>query len=295
MDRALSVQKWPPAGDTDKESPREALGRFLRQRREALAPEQVGILSRRGRRTPGLRREEVAFLADIGVKWYARLEAAEDIHPSAATLSSVAVALRLTDAEFDYVFELAGLQQPVRSGPEVTMLPEPLSIVVGTMRGVAATVCDRVLTPLRWNALSDALYGHSKIGDSIERNALFRSLLDPNFIIFLGSEHQALVTRGVGMLRLNLSSPHPSPFAAGVYERIKEHPMFRAAWNGRIIASDLTDQHAVLCHVTDQGSLAMYATDFVTAAFSNLTLRVLSPADAQTTAAFARLERNAPP
>ena len=73
-----------------------------------MAPEQVGITSRRGRRTPGLRREEVAFLADIGVKWYARLEAGEDVHPSAATLTGVAFALRLSSAELEYVLELAG-------------------------------------------------------------------------------------------------------------------------------------------------------------------------------------------
>ena len=97
------------------ETRHEALGHFLRQRREAVAPAQVGILSHRGRRTPGLRREEVAFLADIGVKWYARLEAGEEIHPSEATLAGIAAALQLSSAEFEYVRDLASLRSPLPS------------------------------------------------------------------------------------------------------------------------------------------------------------------------------------
>src|SRR5579862_4258541 len=94
------------------ETSRQALGRFLRERRERIAPEAVGIASRRNRRTPGLRREEVAFLAEIGVKWYARLEAGDEIHPSAATLTGIAVALQLSNVELEYMLELAGLLRP---------------------------------------------------------------------------------------------------------------------------------------------------------------------------------------
>ena len=89
-----------------------------------IAPEDVGIASRRGRRTPGLRREEVAFLADIGVKWYARLEAGDDIHPSEATLTGIAVALQLSSAEYEYMLDLAGLRHPLLSDPaEKTTIP----------------------------------------------------------------------------------------------------------------------------------------------------------------------------
>ena len=102
------------------ETGRQALGRFLRERRERTSPEKVGIVSVRGRRTPGLRREEVAFLADIGVKWYARLEAGDEIHPSAATLTGIANALRLSNAELEYVLELAGVTQPLATPAKST-------------------------------------------------------------------------------------------------------------------------------------------------------------------------------
>ena len=126
-------------------SRREALGHFLRERRAEIAPDAVGIASRRGRRTPGLRREEVAFLADIGVKWYARLEAGDEVHPSAATLTGIAFALRLSSAELEYILELAGLKQPLASTAEVDVtIPRQISALVTSIHGVAATICDRI-------------------------------------------------------------------------------------------------------------------------------------------------------
>ena len=153
------------------ETGRQALGRFLRERREQIKPEQVGISSTRGRRTPGLRREEVAFLADIGVKWYARLEAGDQINPSPATLTGIAVALRLSNVELEYMLELAGATRPVAAVAEIDVtIPQPLAALLDNMHGVAASIGDRILTPLRWNALSDALYGHSRYRSPVERN-----------------------------------------------------------------------------------------------------------------------------
>jgi len=125
----------------DFEPRRQALGHFLRERRASLTPEQVGISSQRGRRTPGLRREEVAFLADIGVKWYARLEAGDDIHPSEATLTGIAVALRLSTTEFEYMLDLAGLRRPPFNDSSQTKTPpETLRAFVGGIHGAAAAV-----------------------------------------------------------------------------------------------------------------------------------------------------------
>src|SRR5262249_49502792 len=75
---------------------REELGKFLRARRAALKPELVSMPAGRRRRTPGLRREEVAQLADVGVTWYTWLEQGRDIHVSRQTVERIAHALRLT-------------------------------------------------------------------------------------------------------------------------------------------------------------------------------------------------------
>src|SRR5690348_18270045 len=82
------------------------LGDFLRSRREKLSPKAVGLAPGRRRRTPGLRREEVADLAGIGVDWYIRLEQGRSVSPSAATIDALARALRLSKAEHRHLREL---------------------------------------------------------------------------------------------------------------------------------------------------------------------------------------------
>ncbi|MGB8909746.1 MAG: helix-turn-helix domain-containing protein [Candidatus Cybelea sp.] len=274
-----------------EETRNEALGHFLRQRREAVAPAQVGILSHRGRRTPGLRREEVAFLADIGVKWYARLEAGEEIHPSEATLAGIAAALQLSSAEFEYVRDLASLRSPLPSTAEVEgPIPEPIPALLGNLRGVAATIGDKILTPIRWNALADVIYGYSQYENPVERNTLVRSLFDRDFIAFLGSEHEELVFRAVGMLGLNYSSQRPSPLAAAVYERIKDEPLFQQAWNRRIVVSDLNTQHVMVRNHAALGRLTVSGIDLSVSLQPDLVLRILVPNDEETATKFSRLE-----
>src|SRR5437588_5325644 len=91
---------------------RQALSDFLRRRRELLAPVDVGLPPGLRRRTPGLRREEVAQLANIGTSWYVWLEQGRDVHPSAQVLESLAQALRLTVNERRHLFLLAGQALP---------------------------------------------------------------------------------------------------------------------------------------------------------------------------------------
>jgi transcriptional regulator with XRE-family HTH domain len=281
------------APDGATETPSEALGRFLRKRREGIAPEQVGITSRRGRRTPGLRREEVAVLADIGVKWYARLEAGDAVHPSESTLTSIAAALRLSEAEFEYMRDLAGLRDSASSGPGANiMIPEPMSALMSSLRGVAVTIGDKILTPLRWNALADIVYGHSRFEHPVERNALVRCLFDPQFIVFLASEREALLLRAVGMFRLNYSKSRPSPFADAVYERVKDDQLFQWAWNRRVVAGELSDDNLMVRNHPLVGRVAVRAIDFSTVMQPDLLVRSLVPADQETAAKFRRLESN---
>lgn len=278
---------WSDIGETR----REALGRFLRQRREALAPEQVGISSHRGRRTPGLRREEVAFLADIGVKWYARLEAGDEIHPSAATLTAVAVALRLSDAELEYMLDLAGLRQPTVRRTAPTTVPDALRAFVTGTEEVAATLCDRILTPLLWNATSEGVYGHSRYETPVERNGLVRLLSDSDFIAFVGAAREELLAKAVGMFRLNYSSPSPSAHAAAVYERVKEEPLFQQLWKHRIVANDLSSNEVSVRNHAVVGTLQVYTVDFGIAQRGDLFARVLIPANDATASKLAQLRR----
>ena len=281
------------APNVTRETRHEALARFLRSRREAIAPEQVGISSRRGRRTPGLRREEVAFLADIGVKWYARLEAADEINPSESTLIGIAAALQLSSAEFEYMLDLAGLRHSSLTDGEVrTTIPEPIPALLESLRGISATVGDKILTPLQWNGLAEAIYGHSRFTNPVERNALVRCLFDPDFVELLGSEREALLLRAVGMFRLNYSSPRPSPFADAVFERIKDEPLFQWAWNRRLVAGELSDESLMVRNHPQFGRLVVYAIDLGISMRPDLLLRTLVPGDAETAAKLDSLRRD---
>ncbi|MFE7438711.1 helix-turn-helix domain-containing protein [Streptomyces tendae] len=118
--RETAVQ--PPPRDTGSEIRRHELAAFLRSRRERIAPEQVGMPRGRRRRTPGLRREEVAQLSAVGVTWYTWLEQARDIQVSVQVLDALARALLLDPSERAHLFRLAGAVDPTpaRVCPAIT-------------------------------------------------------------------------------------------------------------------------------------------------------------------------------
>ncbi|WJV52000.1 helix-turn-helix transcriptional regulator [Pectobacteriaceae bacterium CE90] len=88
---------------------RKVLGTFLRSRRESLDPRRLGLAVPRKRRTPGLRREDVALLADVGITWYTWLEQGRPIRTSVKTLTAIADALQFNEVETRHLFMLAGL------------------------------------------------------------------------------------------------------------------------------------------------------------------------------------------
>jgi hypothetical protein len=102
---------------------RAELAAFLRSRRERISPEQAGLVRGARRRTPGLRREEVAHLAAVGVTWYTWLEQARDIQVSPQVLDAIARALRMDRVERTHLFALAGTPDPAPNGPCPTVTP----------------------------------------------------------------------------------------------------------------------------------------------------------------------------
>ncbi|MFD8863557.1 helix-turn-helix transcriptional regulator [Streptomyces sp. NPDC059590] len=135
---------------------KQELGVFLRSRRERLRPQDAGLPSGPRRRTPGLRREEVAVLAHISTEYYIRLEQGRAPRPSGDVLAAIAGALRLTDAETDHLHVLAGTA-PTRARlhrrdvrPSILALLERLPQTVGFVMSAAFEV-------LAWNDLAAAL------------------------------------------------------------------------------------------------------------------------------------------
>ncbi|MFI5916295.1 helix-turn-helix transcriptional regulator [Dactylosporangium sp. NPDC051541] len=135
---------------------RTELGRFLRDRREALRPGDVGLPTGPRRKTPGLRREEVAGLASMSVEYYARLEQARGPHPSRQILDALTTALRLNHAERTHLFRLAGTAPAAPPGPSRTVRPH-VAALLHRLEDTAAVVTSATYDVIAWNPLAEAL------------------------------------------------------------------------------------------------------------------------------------------
>jgi transcriptional regulator with XRE-family HTH domain len=136
---------------------RGELAHFLRGRRESLGPADVGLPAGPRRRTPGLRREEVAGLASMSVDYYVRLEQARGPHPSARILDALSAALRLGPAERRHLFRLAGTD-PAPAGLVRGVRPYVRGLL-DRMPEAAAVVTDASYDVVAWNATAAALLG----------------------------------------------------------------------------------------------------------------------------------------
>jgi transcriptional regulator with XRE-family HTH domain len=164
------------------EEQRQELGAFLRVRRAALRPEDVGLPQGvNHRRTPGLRREELAQLAGISVSWYTRLEQGKDVQLSAKAVARLAEALRLTATQGEYLLALArGDLSGVQPAP-----PETVSL---TLRDVLdaqgdnpAYLIDARLNLLEWNRAAMSVFGFAEdlaAAPEEERNLLWLIFMD---------------------------------------------------------------------------------------------------------------------
>lgn len=152
---------------------RQELASFLRGRREALRPADMGLDAGPRRRTPGLRREEVAGLANMSVEYYARLEQARGPRPSAPVLNGVANALRLTPAERTHVFRLAGVAPPTPQGPSRRVRPY-VADMLERMPDTAAIVTAATYDVIAWNPLAEALLGRLRDRPNLARRRFLR-------------------------------------------------------------------------------------------------------------------------
>ncbi|MEU8587403.1 helix-turn-helix transcriptional regulator [Streptomyces sp. NPDC048664] len=138
---------------------RQELARFLRDRRAGLRPHDAGLTTTgTARRTPGLRREEVAELAHMSVDYYTRLEQARGPRPSGRILDALAEVLRLTPAERSHLFRLAGSEAPPGGGVVRRVRPQ-VTAMLERLPQAAAVVTDAAYGVVAWNPLAQALLG----------------------------------------------------------------------------------------------------------------------------------------
>ena len=159
---------------------RTELAVFVRDRREALDPASAGLPALGRRRTPGLRREEVAALAGVGLTWYTWFEQGRDVKVSAAFLHNVARALRLNAAEHAHLFALAGHAPPAQDSGR-REVPPVLAGLMADLRERPAFIKDLRWDILAWNAAFAHIFGDPARVAADRRNSLWLTFANPAF------------------------------------------------------------------------------------------------------------------
>ncbi|MFJ8577293.1 helix-turn-helix transcriptional regulator [Micromonospora sp. NPDC093277] len=152
---------------------RDELAGFLRTRRARLRPAEVGLPEGVRRRTPGLRRQEVAQLAGMSIDYYIRLEQGRGPHPSRQVLAALARALLLSRDERAYLFRIAGESPPEPVGPS-RQVPPGLRHLLDVMTETPAYLVDAAYEVLAWNRLATWFVGELSAVPAEERNMVRR-------------------------------------------------------------------------------------------------------------------------
>ncbi len=163
-------------------SPRElaiALADFLRTRRASLLPQDVGLPGGGRRRTPGLRREEVAQLAGVGTTWYTWLEQGRDVRASFDVLEALARALRLNPAERGHLILLGRGEQGPACRPPAEKASATLRRVVENLGASPAYILGRRWVYLAWNRAFQAVFDWQPGPDPSTRNHTWQTFMDP--------------------------------------------------------------------------------------------------------------------
>lgn len=230
---------------------RGQLADFLRRRRARLAPCDVGLTDGARRRTPGLRREEVAQLAGMSADYYTRLEQSRGPRPSRQILGALARALRLSEDERDHLFHLAG-EEPPRDAHGTGHVRPGLLLVLDRLDDTPAQVVSDTGDVLAQNAMAAALVGDAASRPPAERNLVRRFFLDASAReLFPAADRAELARRHVAHLRAVLAArPDDRRAGALVAELRRRSREFARLWENREVGVRCADvkrfQHPVV-------------------------------------------------
>jgi transcriptional regulator with XRE-family HTH domain len=222
------------------------LGRILRAWRDRADPRDAGIPIGPNRRSTGLRREEVALAADVSVDYLTRLEQGRARHPSAQVLAALARALRLSTAERDHLFLLAGLLPPSAGVVDAHVTPG-VQRLVERMHDLPVAVFDARWTLVMSSPLWDALMGAPAAGAPRERNLPWQ--------VFLGAsgrvrhrpdERRALESEVVADLRSAIARyPNDRELAELVRDLLAQSPRFAELWSAAEVTVHVSDRKRI--------------------------------------------------
>ncbi|ODT11819.1 MAG: XRE family transcriptional regulator [Microbacterium sp. SCN 70-18] len=214
---------------------RPALAAFLRHRREALQPEDVGLPRGPRRRTGGLRREEVAALSHMSTDYYARLERGTGPHPSEQMVTAIAQGLHLSLDERDHLFRLAGHRPPARGSASDFVAPGLLRIL-DRLTDTPAEIITELGETLRQTPLGVALTGDASARRGPERSVGYRWFTDPRVREPYPLEEREHLSRVYAAgLRELLTLRGPRSRAAELVTALEDHAEFRRVWDAQEI------------------------------------------------------------
>jgi len=264
----------------DREDKALELGAFLRNRRESLDPTRLGM-PRYGRiRTPGLRREEVAQLADIGITWYTKLEQGRPIRVSPRVLLAVASALQCTDTETRYLFTLAGLASPATevTGKICRMMPDAIQTILDHLHPLPAVVQSARFDIMSFNTAFCCMIDRDLNQVPIQdRNCIYLALTDKRVRAVLQDQEQV-----IGQMAARLRAQMAAHLGDPAWERMLERMLgcsaqFAALWQRNQVGA--TVDHIVRYKYANLGTIEVLQTNWWSMPVAGDRLLVYVPAD----------------
>ncbi len=252
---------------------RSELGNFLRSRRERLSPRNVGLPDGRRRRTAGLRREEVAELAGIGVDWYIRLEQGRTVSPPVTTIDALARALRLSKVEHGHLRALA--RDADRRPFSRESVPETIRRLVEGLNQ-PAYVTGRRWDVLAWNKAAADIFAFDRMAED-DRNILLCTLTNPHTRRLFGPAWKEQAKRMVAQFRATHDLWAGDPAFHDLLERLRQgSPEFATWWEAHDIGGAVSGQK-LLKH-PKKGTLRLEHASFQANDDPGLRLVIYTPA-----------------
>jgi transcriptional regulator with XRE-family HTH domain len=262
---------------------RKELAHFLRTRRERISPEAVGLPGGSRRRTPGLRREELAVLAGIGVTWYTSLEQGRAITVSTQVLESLARVLDLNAVERNHLFLLARQQQPTDPYPFTATVSPALQGILDNMGTSPAYIANLCWDLLAWNQAMMRVYSTDFGALPLrERNILRLTFTHPLRCMLLVNWEKA----AQGLLALFRASTERyvgEPWLKALVAELElASPEFRAWWPQHAIQTTHTEKKELNHPLI--GRLILQPTTFQVTDAPDLRMVIYTPLEEANTA-----------
>ncbi|MCU6792702.1 helix-turn-helix transcriptional regulator [Paenibacillus sp. WQ 127069] len=266
----------------------DELAQFLKTRRARISPEQAGLPSGGRRRTPGLRRGEVAQLSGVSVDWYTWLEQARNIHVSTQVLDSISRALQLDSNERKHLFMLALQQLPADLTPVENIISQTLQSFLDLQGTSPAYVTDQRLNIVAWNRAASIIYGNYESMSTRERNTVWRTFISPYVRLLLQENWETHAQHRLAQFRASYGKFAGDPWWMELIEELnRASPEFRAWWPKHDVLNG--PEGKKINHHPTAGLLVFDQISFLVTDSSHLTVTINIPSNDDTLSKLSKL------